>query len=95
MHFYFPRLADLHNYPAGNSATAKYNNWNTLNRKPLVNPEKVLKRINFQISKNDIEHIITATPDSIERVLKVMKDKIMQYMEKTKEKQEEMQQLRS
>lgn len=53
----------------------------------MYHSEKVLKRINFQISKTDIEHIITSTPDSIERVLKVMKDKIQQYMEKSKEKQ--------
>jgi hypothetical protein len=59
-----------------------------------VPSEKVLRRINFQISKNDIEHIITATPDSIERVLRVMKDKIQQYLEKSKERQEEIEQLK-
>ena len=49
--------------------------------------EKVFKKINFQISKNDIEHIITCTPDSIERVLKVMKVKIEQYLDKMREKE--------
>jgi hypothetical protein len=36
LHFYFPRLVDLHNYPPANSATQKYNNWNTLNRKATM-----------------------------------------------------------
>lgn len=49
-----------------------------------IKSEKVLKKINFQISKNDIEHIITCTPDSIERVLKILKEKIELYIEKSK-----------
>lgn len=76
MHYYFPRLVDLHNYPPANSATQKYNNWNTLNRTQSSKLEKALKKINFQISKNDIEHIITCTPDSIERMLRQLKLKI-------------------
>ena len=46
--------------------------------------EKVLKKLNYQISKNDIEHIITATPDIIERVLKVTHSKIKAFMDKKK-----------
>ena len=44
----------------------------------------MLKKINYQISKNDMEHIITNTPDIIERVLKVTHNKIKVYMEKGK-----------
>lgn len=46
--------------------------------------EKVLKKLNFQVSKNDIEHIITCTPDVIERVLKVTQNKIKAFIEKKK-----------
>lgn len=46
--------------------------------------EKVLKKLNFQISKNDIEHIITSTPDVIERVLKVTQNKIKGFIDKKK-----------
>lgn len=46
--------------------------------------EKVLKKLNFQVSKNDIEHIITSTPDTIERVLKVTQNKIKGFVEKKK-----------
>ena len=38
--------------------------------------------MNFQVSKNDIEHIVTSTPDIIERVLKIAQNKIRVYMEK-------------
>lgn len=48
------------------------------------NAEKVLKKLNYQVSKNDIEHIITATPDIIERVLKVTHAKIRVFVDKKK-----------
>ncbi len=62
---YFPKLVEMHNYVATTSATTKLGNWNTLNSLLLNNLEKVLKKLNYQISKNDIEHIITCTPDVI------------------------------
>lgn len=40
--------------------------------------------MNYQVSKNDIEHIITATPDIIERVLKVTHSKIKAFVDKKK-----------
>jgi hypothetical protein len=46
--------------------------------------EKVLKKLNYQISKNDIDHVITCTPDIIERVLKVTQNKIKSFIEKRK-----------
>ncbi|MBS1889683.1 MAG: hypothetical protein JST59_00190 [Actinobacteria bacterium] len=39
----------------------------------------------MQVSKNDIEHIITASPDVIERVLKVAQAKIDQHRNRRKE----------
>lgn len=44
----------------------------------------MLKKLNYQVSKNDIEHIITATPDIIERVLKVSHSKIKNFVDKKK-----------
>ena len=41
-----------------------------------INSAKVFKKFNFQVSKTDIEHIITASPDAIERVLKLLKSKL-------------------
>lgn len=41
-----------------------------------------MKKLNFQVSKNDIDHIITNTPDTIERVLKVAQNKIKNFVEK-------------
>jgi hypothetical protein len=44
----------------------------------------VLKKINMQVSKNDIEHIITASPDVIERVLKMTQNKINAQLNRRK-----------
>lgn len=43
-----------------------------------------MKKLNYQISKNDIEHIITCTPDIIERVLRVTQNKIKGFIDKKK-----------
>ena len=44
----------------------------------------MLKKLNFQVSKNDIEHTITSTPDTIERVLKMTQNKIKSFVDKKK-----------
>jgi hypothetical protein len=51
---YFPKLVEMHNYITSTSATTKLANWNTLNSNILLTAEKVLKKLNYQISKNDI-----------------------------------------
>ena len=81
---YFPKLVELHNYISSSSANTKLANWNTLNSIFFVLSfiEKVLKKLNYQISKNDIDHIITCTPDIIERVLKMTQVKIKNFIEK-------------
>jgi len=68
---YFPRLVEMHNYSAANSHSQKMYNWNTLNT-------KVLKKLGYQIHPQDIEELIKAGPGAIERVLKVLHDKIIQ-----------------
>ena len=82
---YFPKYVELHNYISSSSASQKLANWNTLNRKSGNYAEKVLKKFNMQVSKNDIEHIITASPDVIERVLKVAHTKVNQHLNRRKE----------
>jgi hypothetical protein len=82
---YFPKLVEIHNYITSSSANTKLANWNTLNSIFLMySKEKVLKKLNYQISKNDIDHIITCTPDIIERVLKATQNKIKGFIEKKK-----------
>ena len=81
---YFPKLVELHNYTPSTSANTKLGNWTTLNSTPPFHSEKVLKKLNYQVSKNDMEHIITNTPDIIERVLKMTHSKIKTFMDKGK-----------
>mmetsp|Transcript_74974 Transcript_74974/g.237061 ORF Transcript_74974/g.237061 Transcript_74974/m.237061 type:complete len:246 (+) Transcript_74974:194-931(+) len=71
VHAYFPRLVEMHNYSAANSHTQKMYNWNTLN-------QKVLKKLGYQIHQQDLEDVIKAAPGAIERVLKVLMDRIAQ-----------------
>lgn len=69
------RLQLLKNYPIGIQLIVR----------KYIKLEKILKKINFQISKNDIEHIITASPDTIERVLHTVRLKINQHLSKKKD----------
>mmetsp|Transcript_6803 Transcript_6803/g.11966 ORF Transcript_6803/g.11966 Transcript_6803/m.11966 type:complete len:258 (+) Transcript_6803:102-875(+) len=66
---FFPKLVELHNYSSANSHTQKMYNWTTLNT-------KVLKKLGFQIHMQDLEEVIKASPGAIERVLKVLQDRI-------------------
>ena len=47
IHFFNPKIVQLHNYPASNSLKKKMQNWDTLNR-------KVLKKIGIYLSSKDI-----------------------------------------
>ncbi|GMH61723.1 hypothetical protein TrRE_jg4987 [Triparma retinervis] len=69
---YFPKIVQLHNYSAANSTPQKMYNWNTLNG-------KVLTKLGWQISKEDIEHIIMSKPGSIERFLHQLQFKMAKY----------------
>lgn len=48
IYHYNPKMVSLHNYPPANSTTKKIENWNTLNT-------KVLKKLDLQLSKQQIE----------------------------------------
>lgn len=66
---FFPRLVEMHNYSSANSYSTKMYNWNTLNT-------KVLKKFSWQIHRQDLDDIIKTTPGAIERVLRVLQEKI-------------------
>mmetsp|Transcript_46714 Transcript_46714/g.108927 ORF Transcript_46714/g.108927 Transcript_46714/m.108927 type:complete len:247 (-) Transcript_46714:114-854(-) len=66
---FFPKLVEMHNYSAANGHTQKMYNWTTLNT-------KVLKKIGFQIHAQDVEEVIKASPGAIERVLKVLQERV-------------------
>ena len=72
---YFPRLVELHNYPQAHSQQQKLTNWNTLNA-------KVFRKMGFQISRSDIEKVVTAVPEAIERVLGVVQQNIQTARER-------------
>ncbi|XP_024521208.1 sperm flagellar protein 1 [Selaginella moellendorffii] len=65
---YCPRLVDIHNYSAANSLAQKIYNWNTLNNKGF-------RRLNFSLTKEDVEAVANAENQMIERILKLLKYK--------------------
>jgi uncharacterized coiled-coil protein SlyX len=75
---YHPRLVELHNYPLAHNSQQKTSNWNILNT-------KVFKKMGFQISRNDIDKIVNSVPQAIEKVLKVVKDRIEDFKEPVQE----------
>lgn len=72
---FFPKLVDLHNYVPASAKDKKKYNWETLNR-------KVLRRINFSISEQDIEDLVNCVPGTVERVLKNFEAKVAKYRAK-------------
>ncbi|PNH06963.1 Sperm flagellar protein 1 [Tetrabaena socialis] len=74
VHYYFPKLVELHNYSSANGLQQKLYNWNTLNA-------KVFKRLGFMVTKQDSEACCHCKPGAVERVLKLIKVKITKYKE--------------
>ncbi|CAH1726503.1 unnamed protein product [Aphis gossypii] len=64
--YYWPKLIDLHNYVPASSLTNKISNWDTLNR-------KVLKKMKLPLSKETIEKLSMADPNTIFQFLKSLK----------------------
>jgi hypothetical protein len=62
----------VHNYTAANSVSQKNYNWDTLNA-------KVLKRLKFALSREDIDAVVNCKPGAIERVLYDVQVKLAQY----------------
>lgn len=80
---FLPHIVELHNYSAAHSVQQKSYNWNTLN-------QKVLKKINYQISPGDIKDLVEMTPETIERVLFSLRIKLNDYIRRKKQKKEVM-----
>jgi len=81
-----PSLVEIHNYPAAHSSSQKLYNWNTLNRIYIfnftLNLEKVLKKLNLQLNKKEIEGVISCQQGAIENILKKVYEKINIYITK-------------
>lgn len=75
---FFPKLVEMHNYPATCSATQKKNNWEVLNK-------KVLTKIGLKIPADQIADLVQAKVGAIEMALKSVYEKVRGY-EAEKEK---------
>ena len=60
--YYIPKIVDINNYPSSLNTNQKNNNWVTLNN-------KVLKKININLTKNEIDNIISCKNYAIENLL--------------------------
>eukprot|EP00884_Botryococcus_braunii_P016378 jgi/Botrbrau1/3423/Bobra.139_1s0004.1 len=69
MHFYFPKLVELHNYSGAHAQAQKIYNWSTLN-------QKVFRRLGFLLEKEEYLAITNGQPGCIERVLKLVRLRI-------------------
>ena len=70
-HFY-PKLVELHNYSGANAMSPKVCNWQTLNA-------RALKKLGFQIPREDFMDVCNCRAGAIERVLKLCKIKMAAF----------------
>ena len=70
-HFY-PKLVELHNYSGANAMSPKVYNWQTLNA-------RALKKLGFQIPREDFMDVCNCRAGAIERVLKLCKIKMAEF----------------
>ena len=73
-HFY-PKLVELHNYSGANAMSPKVYNWQTLNT-------RALKKLGFQIPREDYVDVCNCRAGAIERVLKLCKVKMADFQAK-------------
>ena len=66
---FIPNIVDLHNYSNAHSVQQKTSNWNTMN-------QKVMKKINMNLSPKDIKDAVEMVPETIERILYTLRYKI-------------------
>ena len=79
IHFFYPKLVDLHNYSTANNSKQKMYNLTTLNQRVLK------KYFKFQLDQVVMDDIVACRPGVIEKVLYKLKLKMAAY---TKDKQE-------
>jgi len=75
IHFYLPRMVELHNYVNANSVGQKRINWSMLNRKVFV-------KINLRLNEKLIDNVIEAKPGAIEQVLWDLRMKVREISPK-------------
>ena len=63
---FFPKYAELHNYPATNKVQNKLDNWRTLNTKALM-------RLGIGLKPEDLKKLAEGTPKIIESLLNEFK----------------------
>lgn len=68
---YFPKLVEIHNFPATNSSKQKISNWETING-------RILRKLHFEVPAVEIQDIVAAVPGAIERFLRALRTKITQ-----------------
>jgi len=69
---YFPKLVELHSYPAANSFAQKMYNWKTLN-------QKVFKKLGFQLVDHEMEQLSNCAPQAVEKALKKLQTSMAKY----------------
>ena len=79
---FFPKLVELHNYPAAHSVQQKKYNWRTLS-------QKVFRKLAFDVEESEIESIVTCVPGAIERFLRALQTKVQQIQQKKLQRQQE------
>lgn len=55
IHYYYPRLIEIHNYPATHSIKSKLANWKTLNT-------KVLSKFGIVLKDEDCQKLASSVP---------------------------------
>jgi outer membrane murein-binding lipoprotein Lpp len=69
---YFPKVVELHNYPATLASKQKKANWETLNN-------RVFRKVfGFQVTAEEIGDIVSAVPGAVEHFLRSLQAKIAQ-----------------
>jgi hypothetical protein len=67
IHYYQPKLVDLHNYSPTSNSKQKMENWRTLN-------DKVLKKIGMKLSVETMRSVVSCEVGCVERVLKLLRN---------------------
>jgi len=99
IHNYHPKLLDLHNYVTANSLGQKIYNWETLNRKYAIKlstqadlnfvVEKVVKKLRFTITPDEIEGVANCKTGYVEKLLYKLRSKLASYQPGSARKAEE------
>lgn len=67
IHYYQPKLVDLHNYSPTSNSKQKMENWKTLN-------DKVLRKIGMRLSVETMRSVVCCEVGCVERVLKLLRN---------------------